>query len=251
MKQTQQQLVQSAKLASIGELAAGVAHELNQPLMIIRNTSQLILRNMEKNRYDINLLEKDLTGIVNNSKRMMIIIDHLKKFSRQSEQDFLSVDVNMVIDNCFLMFKEQLKVDNIQITKALFSALPMVAGIPSQLEQVFLNLLINARDAINQKLENENLGLNEMGKIAILTRVAGKKRKEIEILIKDTGVGIGEQIMGTLFDPFFTTKDVGKGTGLGLSISHGIVQDHHGKIDVYDTGPGGTTFRVRLPVISA
>ncbi len=245
LKQTQQQLVQTAKLASIGELAAGVAHELNQPLMLISGTSQLILRNINKNRYDLNLLEEDLNTIINNSKRMTLIINHLRTFSRQDEKNFLPVDVNTVVNNCLLMIGEQLKFHNIQITTKFSSGLPEIKGRFNQLEQVFLNLLSNARDTIDQKLKLES-GMT--GEIKIVTRTAHKTEGEIEILITDTGLGIVENNIESIFDPFFTTKEVGEGTGLGLSISYGIIQEHHGTIDVYQTGPNGTTFRVRLPV---
>lgn len=249
LKQTQHQLVQTAKFASIGELAAGVAHELNQPLMVIRGNTQLILRSMNKNRYDINCLEQDLNIVLNNSKRMMLIIDHLRTFSRQSEHNFTAVDINKIINNCLLMVGEQIRLHNIEMIMDLAFDIPQIKGKSNQLEQVFLNLLTNARDAINQRREND---LNCPGIIEIHTRVVKTPvGDEIQIQIKDTGRGIAKKSIENIFDPFFTTKEVGKGTGLGLSISYGIIKDHEGEINVTETGADGTTFEVKIPVIRA
>jgi PAS domain S-box-containing protein len=184
LKNLQAQLVQSGKLASIGELAAGVAHELNQPLMIIRTTAQLMLRKQSRDSLaGVELLEK-LNTIEKNTKRMMNIINHLRTFSRQTKSEFTPVSVNKIIQDSFLMIGEQLSLRDIAVTQDLSSDLPKVRGDTNQLEQVFL---------------------------------------------------------------IYTTKEVGKGTGLGLSISYGIIQDHKGEIDVVETGPAGTTFRIRLP----
>ncbi|MBT3386421.1 MAG: hypothetical protein HN417_00665 [Desulfobacula sp.] len=248
LKQTQVQLVQAAKLAAIGQMAAGVAHELNQPLMVIRGNAQLMLRRMNKNQYDINCLEKELNLFLKNTKRMMRIIDHLKTFSRMEDKNFTQVDVNAVINNCLLMMGEQIRLNNIELILNLGSDLPRVLGKINQLEQVFLNLLTNAKDAICQRRENE---ANAPGVIEIATRMVKIRAKdEIEIKIKDTGTGIKNKDIDNIFDPFFTTKEVGRGTGLGLSISYGIIRDHQGDIDVVETGPKGSVFRITLPLES-
>ena len=247
LKNLQTQLVQSGKLASIGELAAGVAHELNQPLMIIRTTAQLMLRKQPKNSLDTVKLLESLNSIEKNTKRMMNIINHLRTFSRQTKTDFTLVNVNEIIQDSFLMIGEQLSLRNIEVIKDFSNDIPKVMGDTNQLEQVFLNLLANARDAIESKFEAHGGGAELQKKIVITIHVSGDVKDQVEILFKDTGSGIPQEALKNIYDPFYTTKEVGKGTGLGLSISYGIIQDHKGGIDVVETGPEGTTFRIRLP----
>jgi signal transduction histidine kinase len=245
---TQAQLIQSGKMASIGELAAGVAHELNQPLMVIRSNAQLLTRTLKDNPSETEKLG-NIELIERNTKRMMKIITHLRSFSRQSKAKLEPVDVNTIVENCFLMMGEQLRLRNIEVSKELTQNLPTVTGDPTQLEQVFLNLITNARDAMAEKGEHEGEGYR--GALEITSRVADDGTRSssapIEVLVKDTGTGILTEHRDRVFDPFFTTKEVGKGTGLGLSISYGIVRDHGGEIEVVHTGPEGTTFRVLLP----
>ena len=253
LKSAQAQLVQSAKLASIGELASGVAHELNQPLMVIRGNTQLIQRNLRKNNLDNNDLMEQLEPILRNTKRMMNIINHLRTFSRQSQSDLKPVDLNETLDDAFLMMGEQLRLRNIEVKKQFTPDLPKVDADANQLEQVFLNLITNARDAILQRSEVR-------GRLEIITRMGEADNQQssiinhqsqnfVEILIRDNGGGIPSENMEKIFDPFFTTKEVGKGTGLGLSISYGIIKDHKGEIEVAETGPEGTTFRIKLWIV--
>jgi histidine kinase len=250
LKHTQSQLVQSGKLASIGELAAGVAHELNQPLMVIRGNAQLVKRFITKGQYEIDDLLKQMEPIERNTKRMMNIINHLRAFSRQSKSEYYSLDVNQVIEESFLMVGEQLRLRNIEIKKTLDPALPKIKGDTNQLEQVFLNLITNARDAITEKNEDQKPESGNSDTIEIITQTSQSDPNLIEILFKDSGRGIGESARNSIFDPFFTTKAVGKGTGLGLSISYGIISDHNGQIEIAETGPQGTTFQVKLPIKS-
>jgi len=247
LKNTQAQLVQSGKLASIGQLASGVAHELNQPLMVIRATAQMIKRRQNRGELGTAQLTEHLEPIERNTKRMMNIINHLRTFSRQSQSDFQPVDVNTIIEDSLLMVGEQLRLRNIELKKDLEKALPKVRGDANQLEQVFLNLVTNARDAAVEKMRN-NPDSDFQGTIQVITRGRGTQRHFIEMLITDNGGGISDAAMDRIFDPFFTTKDVGMGTGLGLSISYGIIKDHGGEIEMAETGAGGTTFRIRLPV---
>ena len=244
-KQTQVQLIQASKLASIGELASGVAHELNQPLMVIRTMCQMRLRNHPKeNRPSPDKIFEDLELVFNNTNRMMKIIDHLKTFSRKDERNFEPIAVNDFVRNCFIMLGEQLRLRNIKLKLNLTESLPPIMGNAIQLEQVILNVMVNARDAI----EADHLQKNVGGVIEVVTGMCKAVPTDVEIFIKDTGCGIMADV-GKIFDPFFTTKEVGKGTGLGLSISYGIITTHKGKIEVTRTGPGGTTFRIALPVI--
>jgi C4-dicarboxylate-specific signal transduction histidine kinase len=251
-KIAQAQLIQSSKLASIGELAAGVAHELNQPLMVIRITAQFIERAAKNESLDCDTLMDHMKTVGRNTKRMMRTIGHLRVFSRQSLKVFATIDVNRVIEDCFLMVGEQLRIHNVEVRKTLEPLLPRILGDANQLEQVFLNLIGNARDALDQREQDEVAKAKgtpgNIKKIEILTRVMDNDKDNLEILIKDTGDGIEEENMGKIFDPFFTTKEIGKGTGLGLSISYGIIKDHEGSIEVAETGAEGTTFRIRLPV---
>ena len=268
LKDTQAQLIQSGKLASIGELAAGIAHELNQPLMVLRGNVQLIKRSMRKNILNMDELTKQFEPIERNTKRMMNIINHLIIFSRQSESKSSSVNINKIIEDCFLMLGEQLRLRNIEVRKDLSADLPQIHGNANQLEQVFLNLISNARDTIEARDEERRTrndpikGRNEFrGRLEITTRMGETDNQQstinnrqskdfIEILFKDNGGGISADKGDKIFDPFFTTKEVGKGTGLGLSISYGIIEKHKGRIEVADTGPDGTTFRIKLPVLN-
>ena len=179
---------------------------------------------------------------------MMNIINHLRTFSRQSKSEYYSLDVNQVIEESFLMVGEQLRLRNIEIKKTLDPALPKIKGDTNQLEQVFLNLITNARDAITEKNEDQKPENGNSDTIEIITQTSQSDPNLIEVLFKDSGHGIGESARNSIFDPFFTTKEVGKGTGLGLSISYGIISDHNGQIEIAETGPQGTTFQVKLPI---
>ncbi|MEK6538755.1 MAG: ATP-binding protein, partial [Nitrospirota bacterium] len=224
LKSTSAQLAQSAKLAAVGELAAGVAHELNQPLMVIRGHAQEMIEGNsvpENIRKDLKLIEKQ-TG------RMMRIIDHLRAFARQSTGAFEQVNLNDVIDDSFTLITQQLKNLNIEIMKELDESIPRIWGDHNRLEQIFLNLMTNAKDAMEENGE----GVLSVKTQPIIDMTGDKNGKVTGVLVlfSDTGVGIGDNIMDKIFDPFFTTKEVGKGTGLGLSISYSILKDHVGSI---------------------
>jgi signal transduction histidine kinase len=249
LKKTQAQLVQSAKLASIGELAAGVAHELNQPLMVIRGTGQLMSRGLAKGCLEPEILKDNLEMIGRNTKRMMNIIDHLRRFSRQSSGKSEPVDVNKTIQDCFLLIGEQLRLREIEVTMELDGALPLVWADQYQLEQVVLNLIANARDAMLD--EDMEKGKRPPGRLSLSTRAITDNSMAVEIRIADNGGGISKDNIEKIFDPFFTTKEVGKGTGLGLSISYGIIENHGGELRVHETSAAGTTIVVRVPSVSA
>ncbi len=252
-KELEIQLQHTHKMKGLGTLAAGVAHELNQPLMVIRTYVQMLLRGTDEtsNNYE------EMKMIEKNTGRMKRIIDHLKDFSRQTPSEVQPVDVNEMIDDAFLMMNEQLKREDIVVERHLSDQLPKVQGSVHQLEQVFVNLITNAMDAIRDKRGNndttveiapEQKSSQSNGKVEITTRLADDAGDFVEILVKDNGCGIPGDIAERVFDPFYTTKDVGKGTGLGLSISYGIIKDHKGTIEVTQTGPEGSTFLTRLPV---
>jgi len=246
LKQTQANLVQSGKLASIGQLASGVAHELNQPLMVIRGNAQLLNRGLRQNKVSPEENRKLLKLIEKNTSRMMSIITHLSTFSRQSAGEFQIISVNQVLEDSLQMVGEQMKVHNIQIKKDLDKSLPKILGNANQLEQVFLNLITNSKDAISESGEDKKTSV-----IEITTHRPENKTTCVEIFVRDTGLGIAPENIDKVFDPFYTTKEVGQGTGLGLSISYGIIKDHQGKIDIIETGPEGTTFKIELPIDSS
>ncbi len=249
LQKVQDQLIQSSKLASIGELAAGVAHELNQPLMIIRTGSQILDRKRKNKAINEQVLDKHLESILSNSKRMMNIINHLRTFSRQSSVSFSPVNLNQVIKNCFYMTGEQLRLRNISVKEELSDDLPMINGDANQIEQVILNLLTNAKDALADKFAGTNQAEDAQKEITLTTRISPDDPNMVELLVRDNGTGVPADKKDKIFDPFFTTKEEGKGTGLGLSISYGIIQDHKGIIDIAETNHLGTTFRIRLPSI--
>jgi len=246
LKEMQAQLIQTAKLASIGELASGVAHELNQPLMVIRTSAQIQTRTAKKGPIPSKDRIEFLALVEANTKRMMNIINHLRTFSRQAKETFSAVDINKTIEGCLLMVGEQLRLRKIDLKLDLMENIPRIRGNTNQIEQVVLNMVTNARDAV----EERGKGPGGTGVIKVTTRVSRKKREWVEILVRDTGKGIPAKNVARVFEPFFTTKEVGKGTGLGLSISYGIIKDHQGEIEVAETGPEGTTFRILLPVSS-
>lgn len=251
LKTLQTQLIQSAKLASIGELASGVAHELNQPLMVIRTTAQLMQKSLAVKGLDADRQRDQMAAIIRNTGRMTKIIDHLRTFSRQTESRFSPVDLSQVMEDVFLMLGEQLRIQGIEIEKNVDDDLPKVLGDAAQLEQVFLNLISNARDAILEAdIQARAHGKPKecrKRKIVIQLKEFSAEDYMVGVLIKDTGAGIPTQHLDKVFDPFFTTKEVGKGTGLGLSISYGIIENHAGKIEVAQTGAGGTSIKVQLP----
>lgn len=234
LKNTQAQLVQAAKLASIGTLAAGVAHELNQPLTVIRGYSQLLLKDIKNESSVVSGLKK----IEEQTTRMKEVINHLKDFFRQSKLSFEPINIKEVIDNVLLMFQQQLKIHNIEIIKEIEYGLKPVYGNKNHLEQVLINLLTNAKDAI--------LSVYKEGKIKI--SACNKNETFVLITVQDTGTGILPEYMDKIFDPFFTTKEVGAGTGLGLSISYGLIKDMGGFIEVESKPAQGSIFKVILPV---
>jgi two-component system NtrC family sensor kinase len=230
LRKAQAQLIQSEKLASIGELAAGVAHEINNPLGVILGFSQVILRKLP----DDDPLRQPLTSIEREGLRCKKIIQGLLDFSRHTMPTFQPVNLNDVVESACDLFEYQITVNNVKMTKGFAPNLPEIRADANQLQQVFSNLIINAYHAMPKG-----------GDLRITTRAVGD---HVQAIFADTGVGIPPENLKRIFDPFFTTKQVGKGTGLGLSVSHGIIESHGGKIEVDSQIDKGTTFVVSLPV---
>ena len=245
-RELEMQLLQSARLVSLGQMAAGVAHELNQPLTVVETTAgDICLRLM----VDIPLETDELREMMENVRgvvdRMAGTVDHLRVFSRDvSEEPRQAMDVNEVIESSLKWMRTQFENHGIDLALDLSDALPEVWGHPHPLEQVVLNLLSNARDTVNDRADIEGAGYDK--RIWIRTRV---EDDAVVIEVEDNGVGMDETTRQRLFEPFFTTKDADRGTGLGLSIIYAIVRNHDGEIAI-ESEPGvGTTFRVILPVV--
>ncbi len=264
LQDTKEQLLQSEKLASIGQLAAGVAHEINNPIGFISSnlgtlgeycesmltavkdmvihvekigTKDLVAdfhQIADNNEFDF--IEEDLPGLIDESKdgikRVTTIIQDLKDFSRTDKGEFEYVDIHSVLDKTLNIAHNEIKY-KAEVVKE-YGNLPDIEVVESQIGQVFLNLLVNAAHAMDQK-----------GVITIKT--LSTDERFILIKVMDTGCGIPEKHISSLFDPFFTTKPIGQGTGLGLSLSYGIVRAHHGEIRVESRLGKGTTFTIRLP----
>jgi two-component system NtrC family sensor kinase len=230
LHQMETQLIRSEKLASLGELVAGIAHELNNPLTGVLVFSS-ILGNSDKLDPEC---KSDIEVIVRETQRCARIVKGLLEFSRESIPQKKLASLNGVMDNTLSLIGNQSFFQDVEIVKAYGDDIPEVFLDPNQMEQVFINMLLNASQAMEGK-----------GTLTIRTRTASQPGWAC-VEITDTGCGIPEEHLGRIFDPFFTTKS--KGTGLGLSVSYGIVENHGGKIEVRSGAGAGTTFTVRLPV---
>ncbi|WP_333655443.1 ATP-binding protein [Dissulfurispira sp.] len=231
----QEQLINAEKLASLGRMAAGVAHELNSPLTGIVTFAHLMMKRMPpENTQDA----EDLKVIIDQAERCSKIVRGLLGFSRKTASEKAHVDMNTLIENTLSMVRNQAKFYNITFDVRLDKSIPEVNADPNQIQQVFLNLLINAADAMEEK-----------GKITISSRMAEEAADRfVELEFADTGPGIPEDIRSKVFEPFFTTKPAGKGTGLGLAVSYGIIKKHEGQIFVKSEHGQGASFFIRLPV---
>ena len=231
----QEQLINAEKLASLGRMAAGVAHELNSPLTGIVTFAYLMIKRMPKeNTQDI----EDLKVIIDQAERCSRIVRGLLGFSRKTASEKARVNINLLIENTLSMVRNQAKFHNIAFDVDLDKSAPEVTADPNQIQQVFLNLLINSADA-----------MEERGRVIIASRmVKDNGDKFIELEFTDTGPGIPEDIRGRIFEPFFTTKPAGKGTGLGLSVSYGIIKKHGGQIFIKSEPAEGASFFIRLPI---
>ena len=244
---TEQQLIQASKMATLGEMATGVAHELNQPLSVIKTAGSFLVkkvRRQEKIKDDI--LESLAEEIDSHVDRAAKIINHMREFGRKADVGKEFVNLNEPLNQALEIFSQQLKLREIEVVKDLDENIPPILADSNRLEQVFINLLINARDAIEEKWEQG--GGREMEKKIFLK--TSHQDGMVIIEVKDTGTGIPKTILGKIFEPFFTSKKVGQGTGLGLSISYGIVQDYGGTIKVETREGEASNFIIRFPVSS-
>lgn len=240
-----QQLVQASKMATLGEMSTGIAHELNQPLSVIKTASSFLLSRAEKGEsIKDEILRLMLEEIDIHVDRASGIINHIREFGRRSEAKKEEVKVNVALQRALEIFSQQLKLRRIEVFRDLDENLPPIMADLNRLEQVFINLLINARDAIEEKREKLQ-DMCSIERITVSTKACGGV---VRIEISDTGIGIPDALLDRIFEPFFTTKEVGKGTGLGLSISYGIVQDYRGTLQVETEENKGSTFIVQFPI---
>jgi len=241
----EQQLIQASKMATLGEMATGVAHELNQPLSVMKTASSFLIRKVKKGepiRGDVLVtLAEEIDSHVDRASK---IINHMREFGRKSEVKRDRVHVNEPLMRALDIFSQQLKLREIQVVKELEEDLPPILADANRVEQVFINLLINARDAIEEKWESGRHE-GETKEIVLRTR---SENGHVVVEIRDTGTGIPKVILDKIFEPFFTTKKVGKGTGLGLSITYGIVQDYDGVIKVHTEEGKGSSFIIQFKV---
>jgi two-component system NtrC family sensor kinase len=227
----EEQMSQTEKLTSLGLLAAGVAHEVNTPLAVISNYIQMLAKQMPEDDPRHTIIDK----IVKQTFRASEMVNNLLNFSRTGSSELADVDVNRVVEETLSLVAHPLKTSQIQVVKQLTQGIPAVRGSANKLQQVFLNLFLNARDAMPTG-----------GMLEVRT---GSHNGSVEIEVVDTGNGIPREYIHKIFDPFFTTKAGGRGTGLGLSVSYGIIKEHSGKIDVRSTPGRGTSFHVEFPAV--
>jgi two-component system, NtrC family, sensor kinase len=225
------QLMQAEKLSSIGLLAAGVAHEVNTPLAVITSNAQMLMREMEADDPRTRTLEK----IIKQAFRASEIANNLLKFSRVGGSEYSDLDVNRVISETLSLVEPMLRAAKITVNAQLGSSLPAVYGNSGKLQQVFTNLIMNARDAMPRG-----------GELTIATEA---ENSSVQVEVSDNGVGIPLDHLRKIFDPFFTTKATSRGTGLGLAVTYGIIREHSGSIQVDSVVGRGTTFRLEFPAV--
>ncbi|MFP4649466.1 MAG: ATP-binding protein [Desulfobacterales bacterium] len=245
--EAEQQLIQASKMATLGEMATGVAHELNQPLSVIKTASSYLMKKIQKqSEIDSETLYTMTSEIDSHINRATRIINHMREFGRKSEMDVETINVTPVIEKAFEIFAQQLKLRGIEVVWDLAPDLPPVRADSSKLEQVIINLLVNARDAMEARWGRE-AGNGSAGgkKIFIRTHTDGS---HVTIEVEDTGKGIPDDLVDKIFEPFFTTKQEGKGTGLGLSISYSIVREWGAEIYAEPHRSQGARFVIRFPV---
>ena len=237
-KESAAQIIQASKLATLGEMATSVAHELNQPLSIIRMAAENSRRKMSKENVAVEYLTDKLQRIEEQTARAAAIIDHMRMFGREATEEPALIDPRNVVTNALDLMGEQLRLAGIEVVTEFPEDSPCVLGHIIQMEQVVINLLTNARDAMSEKDTAST----------IILRIFSDQ-KNIHITSEDTGGGIAQNALTRIFEPFYTTKEMGKGTGLGLSVGYGIIRDMGGTITAENINDGAR-FTITLPFVS-
>jgi len=234
LEKSQEIIIQQEKLSCLGQMAAGVAHELNNPLAGSLIYIRLLLRKLKGGTFESESGENYLENIEKEIKRCSKIIKNLLDFARQSQPVTLKTDINGILEDCLAMLEHQAQLENVLVIKELERNLPPVLIDPDQMRQVFINLILNAIQAMQKG-----------GELTISSSYM-PQTKEVTLAFKDTGCGISKENLKKLFLPFFTTKEDSRGVGLGLAVVHGIIEKHGGKIDVDSEVAKGTTFTIKL-----
>ncbi len=235
IKSAQERLIQSEKLASLGQLVLNIAHEVNNPLTPILGYSRLLL---DKPKVDTERRQNAIEVIHKSAERLKKVVENLLSFSQEGKPGREYVNINYLIERAIELRGYDLKLGDIEIIKELSPELPRIVADPNQIQQVFTNIILNAEQAMADT--------EKKGQLKVRTRV--KEEGVVDISFSDNGPGIPKEILGKVFDPFFTTKPVGKGTGLGLSISYGIIRDHGGDIYALSEDGKGATLIIELPI---
>ena len=234
LKETQEGLFQAEKLSSLGQLAASIAHEINNPLSGVLVYTQLLNKKISNDNFSKNTALNYLDKMESELTRSTKLVRNLLNFARQSPPSLKTTDINETINRSLELVTNSIQLQHLQVKKDFAKDLSMCMADPDQLQQVFINLIINAIQSMTEK-----------GVLTLRTRA---EDEYIVIEIQDTGCGISPENINKLFTPFFTTKKEVKGVGLGLAVSYGIIQRHHGKILVKSKEGAGTTFSIYLPV---
>jgi signal transduction histidine kinase len=234
LQESQDQLIQTEKLASMGKLAGYIAHEINNPVGIIFSRAECILLDSKEKGYP-EFLMKDIEVIKKHSNRIATIMKGMLTFSRKAPVEFSNVDINKIIEETVLLFEKQFSTQNIKVQKQIECDLPNIQGNGTQLQQVFFNIINNALDVMPNGGEISIQSVCDSGEM-------------VHIIISDTGPGIPKEHLEKMFEPFFTTKEEGKGTGLGLSVTYGIIKEHKGDIKVSNRAGSGAVFEILLPL---
>jgi two-component system NtrC family sensor kinase len=232
LEETQSTLIQSEKMSALGQFSAGVAHEIKNPLTGVLTYIKLMLKNITENKINIQEFKERLSIMEQETERCVRIIRNLLDFARQSEFSFKETDINSLIEDSLSFIQHHAELEKVKIIKELNPALPKVNVDPHQIQQVFVNIILNAIQA-----------MPDGGTLTIKT---GIDKELVYIKFTDTGVGISKENMKKLFTPFFTTKE--KGSGLGLAVCYGIIEKHKGRIEVESEEGKGTTFTIKLRI---
>lgn len=244
-KQTEEELIRSEKLVSLGQLAASVAHEVNNPLAGIMVYIKLLIKKYKEKKLQTGKTEEQLLKMEKELDRTTRIIRNLLDFARQSEPAIRPVEINKVVEAALLLVGHQISLENIKLEKELDTELPLVLADFDKIQQVLINIIMNAIQAMP---EGGNLTVSTS--VAKNVKINQFLKDTVRIEIKDTGVGIPKENLSKLFTPFFTTKEKGKGVGLGLPVVHGIIEQHKGKIEVESEPNIGTAFTIYLEVMN-
>ena len=236
LKEKQAQLIQTAKLASLGEMATGISHELKQPLTVMKMYSALMVKDIENEEYDYNRFKSDSLKMQRQVDRAIEIVNNMKNFGRDASlENYKRNDINKIIKEVVDIINIQFKSTEIKLIKELLNELPLINCNANQIEQVLINLLINAKDAIED--------------VKGIIKISSFQHENFVIVeIEDSGKGIPHEMIEKIFDSFFTTKEVNEGTGLGLPISRSIILEHGGNLEVESKGAKGAIFRIKLPI---